>query len=215
MADPRRDLTAAYGLLDEETQGGIVAQIRYGQLLLETPQGKLEVPATRIVDDLIALGFPPEERRAALWHDYEVLGAYREVEFLVATGANSITKLFLKAAREGASGWLNVDVLSSMGRVRLVGHRRIVAWDMEAVAAWALYEAILGGKYREVRDCALCGVPFLSTGFSRYCRRRSPSSTGDRLGQSCLDVAKVRDHRSRQRSDGMIQSFCHSGDLGG
>ena len=34
MADPRKDLTAAYGLLDEETQGGIVALAK--QMLEET-----------------------------------------------------------------------------------------------------------------------------------------------------------------------------------
>ena len=34
MADPRRDLTAAYGLLEEETQGGIVALAK--QMIEET-----------------------------------------------------------------------------------------------------------------------------------------------------------------------------------
>lgn len=34
MADPRRDLTAAYSLLDEETQGGIVALAK--QMIEET-----------------------------------------------------------------------------------------------------------------------------------------------------------------------------------
>ena len=34
MADPRRDLTAAYGLLDEETQGGIVQLAK--QMIEET-----------------------------------------------------------------------------------------------------------------------------------------------------------------------------------
>jgi hypothetical protein len=190
----------------------ITATLKYGQLALRTSRGALDVPASRLVDDLIALAYPPETRRAAIWFDYGMTLGLIETEPSPAA-ARGVIKLekellrliadgvpldFLEGARAGEQGRLSSAILAHLARLEIKGPREVAAPDTEAIAAWVLMQLISEQGYA-VRDCGLCDVPFISTGRSRYCRRWSPDAAWSELGQTCLDRAKVRDYRHRRK----------------
>lgn len=104
--------------------------------------------------------------------------------------------LFLAAAREGEKGRLSPEIARHLGRVRFIPGVGAEVEDYLALAAFALHEAVMRNDY-SVRDCKLCGLPFLASPRANYCKRAAPQSRE----QSCQKYAKVRDHRARKKEE--------------
>jgi hypothetical protein len=85
--------------------------------------------------------------------------------------------------------------------------------DLPALAAWCLLLAIQDGSDYALRDCNLCGVPYLAASTrSRYCRRLRPEATVGKVVNidddrrtfvlkttTCLEAAKAGAHRDAKR----------------
>jgi hypothetical protein len=102
---------------------------------------------------------------------------------------------FLAAARRGQEGILDHRLAPYLERVRIEDEHTAWVPSLVEFGAWALHRAIVRGSGYTVTKCANCGLPFLASDRARYCTRFAPGS-----GQSCQDVAKVRDHRERRRA---------------
>ena len=188
----------------------------------------LSVPATRPIDDMISFSYPPTERQSAVYLEYaEGLGlvdlgvswapdhAASAEEFarhqakrtaplrrhLRRWNESGLPASLLRSARTGTKGRLDNGLLDQLGRVRFIGPKHVEAPDLPALAAWCLSLQIQDGGAYTVRGCDLCGVPFVSSGRSRYCRRWQKEATVLQRGQSCQEVAKVRDYRERKRKE--------------
>ena len=109
---------------------------------------------------------------------------------------DGIPELFLRAAERASRGRFTAELGPHLERVRFGGASKPdEVPDLLALAAWCLDQALRQGRL-ELRNCAYCERPFLSTGQARYCQRLARGSAG----QTCQDVGKVKDYRERQRA---------------
>lgn len=211
----------------------IQATARYQSLLLDLGWGTpREVPIRRPVDDLISLGVDsvrdtavyftyrqkptagePQARDVPAGDGLEVDDTEALVAVLAETAvylqktipeqvAAGLPGIFLAAAREGEKGHLSIELAPFLDRVEfLAGGVR--APDLPTLSAWCLLRAVQESTYT-VRDCELCGVPFLSSGRSRYCRRPvlGVASRGVFTArQTCVDAAKVKTYRAKKKKE--------------
>lgn len=118
-----------------------------------------------------------------------VLRAARRIRTL---RRNGVPAVFLKAAKRGERGIIDKSLAPYLERVRFFSPTKIGVDTFTDLAAWSLHQAIIRGGYT-VRRCEVCGLPFLSSGGARNCRRQAPHRK-----QRCMDVAKVRNFRARK-----------------
>lgn len=118
---------------------------------------------------------------------------------------------FVRAAKRATEGRFTAEIGPHLERV----HYRPApepdeVGDFLALAAWVLDQALRAGKY-EIKNCRLCGQPFMASGRARYCQRLAPQAEltaaaaqrqdGRRLeARECQDFGKVKDYRERKRA---------------
>jgi hypothetical protein len=214
-------------------------QLRYGGFRIEPPTPGISgaFPITFPVDELLLLGsddkadvFRAATHIGTLCLLGDLFGLSRPGEGAVAYFTRvqptfdktfsrhvrrwrreAIPALFFRAAQQAAAGRLMPELGSHLARIQFGSRGKPdEVGDFVALAAWSLDQAMRGLGF-EVRDCALCGHPFLSSGRARYCERIAPSSTrpetfqaalqgAKKLFPTCQDVGKVKDYRARKRA---------------
>lgn len=187
-------------------------QQSYGSAVIGAGNQQQRIPLTKPVDDVIWLGFNEAEHAAKyvlkLWlplvseKDVDEIGEPDAREFLgtaemvVAVQRAGAPAAFLAAAHKAADGRFPVEIAPYLADVLFGrGGKPDVIPDLLPLAAWCL-DRLLRTREFEVRDCAICEIPFLASPEARYCRRPAPTS----VKQTCLEIGKVRDYQARKRA---------------
>jgi hypothetical protein len=198
-------------------------RIRQGRLVIGSGLDEADIPATWPADVLLRLWRArPDDAAAfslAAWDLETVLGlgllgkaddTSRGIEPSFSARIEAARRwkqrgtvaAVASAARAAVRGRLSPRIAAQLAHVAFTGEDAAEVDDFLALVAFSLqHVARSGGRY-SVRPCALCMKPFLATVRASYCQRKAPVeyARGSQPNQTCLQVAKVRDHRARQRA---------------
>jgi hypothetical protein len=173
-------------------------------------------PADAAVDDLERLWDELSGVRAhgvleafALVED-AAYAATRIIRYFEALERAGVPDLFLRSAGLGQEHKVSSELAPYLERLMFRRARSVDVPGWLELAAWALDASVREGTDFIVDACGVCGVPWLRTGTSRYCRRLAPGSW-----QTCAQLAKVREHRQRRASLARAQAPAASGDQSG